>query len=115
MHMHISCSISKPRILKFTHRPVLRSNPPTHCTLIQLPTTTLIHYQHSNDHAVHVYIYISTHASIIVLLSSTLDYVACMMLDPCNYFLGHIAARAARPTVYAHVHILDDHVTLSIG
>ena len=32
-----------------------------------------------------------------------------------NYFLGHIAARAAQPAVYAHVHILADHVTLSIG
>ena len=47
--------------------------------------------------------------------------VACMMLDPqfyniqCNYFLGQIAARAAQPAVYAHVHILADHVTLSIG
>ena len=55
-------------------------------------------------------------ASIIILLSSTLDYVACMMLDPqlyyYHYFLGQIAARTA---VYAHVHILADHVTLSIG
>ena len=31
----------------------------------------------------------------------------------CNYFLGQIVARTARPAVYAHVHILADHVTLS--
>ena len=29
--------------------------------------------------------------------------------------VGQIAARAAQPAVYAHVHILADHVTLSIG
>ena len=29
--------------------------------------------------------------------------------------LGQIAARTAQPAVYAHVHILADHVTLSIG
>ena len=32
-----------------------------------------------------------------------------------NYFVSQIAARAARPAVYVHVHILADHVTLSIG
>ena len=31
------------------------------------------------------------------------------------YFVSQIAARAARPAVYAHVHILADHVTVSIG
>ena len=45
----------------------------------------------------------STHASI-VLLSSTLDDVACMMLDP------QLCSCAC-----VHVHILADHVTLLIG
>ena len=51
----------------------------------------------------------------IVLLSSTLDYVACMISVVYNYFLGQIAAHTAQPALYAHVHILADHVTLSIG
>ena len=50
-------------------------------------------------------------ASIYVLLSSTLDYVACMMLDPQLYiivfFLGQIAARAAQPAAYAHVQLAN--------
>ena len=32
-----------------------------------------------------------------------------------NYFLSQIAARAAQLAVYAHLHILADPVTLSIG
>ena len=48
-------------------------------------------------------------ASIIVLLSSTLDYG----MHDVGSSVGQIVARAAQPAVYAHVHILADHVTLT--
>ena len=47
-------------------------------------------------------------ASIIVLISSTFDYI---MLDPQLELPFSLNCGAAQPAVYAHVHILADHVT----
>ena len=51
------------------------------------------------------------------LYSSALPWIMlhawCWILS-CNYFLGQIAARGAAGCI-CHVHILADHVTLSIG